>query len=304
MTIPAGTYLTHLRKVVERNGMNVPVVLPEEREVKLRNLRLHYHDWGNELAPPVLFLHGGGLTAHTWDAVCLAVRDRYHCLALDFRGHGDSEWADDYEQDAHVNDVRALVEHLGIGTGRLHLVGMSMGGMIAVRYAGRFNDLASLTLVDIGPSIQRSAGVGRIARFIDGAEMDSIDDFINRALEFNPRRDPDLLRASLMHNLRRLPNGRWTWKYDRRHYSNMDRARDPKEREQFMADAWGKVPEIACPALVVRGGESDILSDEGARELVASFKAARYVVVPGAGHTVQGDNPAGLAAALLDFFGS
>ena len=272
------------------------IVLPDEQEIELRGLHLHYHDWGNPTAPAVVFLHGGGLTAHTWDAVCLGLRSRYHCLAIDFRGHGDSEWSEDYEIDAHVEDVRAFIAALGLK--RVNLAGMSMGGMVAVRYAGRYPDLGSLVVIDVGPETGRQEGARRIQNFVDGAELDTIDEFVERSLKFNPKRDRDMLRASLLHNLRQLPNGKWTWKYDRRHYL---RPRDPAKLVEFIKDTWALVPEITCPVLVVRGGESDILSADAGRRLAASFPSARYVEVPRAGHTVQGDNPADLTRELLHF---
>ncbi len=93
----------------------------------LRRMRFHYLDWGGD-GEVILFLHGGGLTAHTWDVLCLALRDEYHCLALDQRGHGDSEWSADLEYgiDEHAADIQAFVDELGSRT--LTLVGQSLEG--------------------------------------------------------------------------------------------------------------------------------------------------------------------------------
>src|SRR4051794_31152425 len=96
--------LAHLRLAVRIAGLEVDeLVLPTEHDVVVGGLRLHYLDWGSARRPPLLFLHGGCLTAHTWDLVCLALRKQFHCLALDLRGHGDSEWSPtvDYGPDAH-----------------------------------------------------------------------------------------------------------------------------------------------------------------------------------------------------------
>ena len=97
--------LSHLRAAIDVAGGDVDkVVLPADHDLVVDGLRLHYLDWGRNGRPPLLFLHGGGLTAHTWDLVCLALRANFHCLALDQRGHGDSEWSPvlDYGPDAHV----------------------------------------------------------------------------------------------------------------------------------------------------------------------------------------------------------
>src|SRR5262249_34936407 len=112
-------------------------------------LTLNFIDWGGTGAP-VLFLHGGGLTAHTWDLVCLVLCDRFRCVALDLRGHGNSGWASDYSIGRHVLDVSAVVAHFGWT--RVHLVGMSLGGVIAAHYAASAaSGAASLTMVDVGP---------------------------------------------------------------------------------------------------------------------------------------------------------
>src|SRR5438552_15884787 len=105
-------YLEHLREAATIAGMAIEdFVVPTEHQVALGRMRFRYLDWGGR-GTPVLFLHGGGLTAHTWDLVCLALRSEYRCLALDLRGHGDSEWSPemDYGLEAHRDDVDALIE--------------------------------------------------------------------------------------------------------------------------------------------------------------------------------------------------
>src|SRR5262245_32909646 len=99
--------LEHLQLAVTLAGVEVPVSLPSSHHLVVGGLRLHYLDWGTAGRPPIVFLHGGALTAHTWDVVCLALRSEYRCLALDQRGHGDSEWSPvmDYGADAHRDDL-------------------------------------------------------------------------------------------------------------------------------------------------------------------------------------------------------
>ena len=145
--------LEHLKLAVKVSGVEVSdVVLPEDRELRVGNLRLHYLDWGNEHRPPLVFLHGGALTAHTWDVVCLALRDHYHCLALDQRGHGDSDWADDYSHERHCEDIEGFIDQLGID--RTVLVGQSMGGLNSIVYAGRgASGWPPLVIVDVGPEL-------------------------------------------------------------------------------------------------------------------------------------------------------
>src|SRR5262249_41301850 len=215
----------HLAAVAMAAGVGVTrVVLPRHEHVVLGGMRLHYLDWsspGGDRRTPVVFLDGGGLNAHTWDIVCLALREEHHCYALDLRGHGDSEWSPalDYSLGAHLRDLEAFADHLG--TARFFLVGQSLGGIIGIGYASRHpRRLAGLVAVDCGPFAGSQAGIARLAAFtLDSREFASLDEAVTRALAFNPRRDPRLLRYSLQHNMRRLPDGRWTWKRDQRHLS-------------------------------------------------------------------------------------
>jgi esterase len=299
VTLTADDQLEHLRLAAGIAGLgDVELVLPDDHHVALGGMRLHYLDWGSTGHPPVLFLHGGGLTARTWDLVCLALRRSFHCIALDQRGHGDSEWSPglDYGTAAHVRDLEALIGHLGLR--QLVLVGQSMGALNSLAYAARHSDaIAGLVLVDMAPDV-RSEGTRRIFDFVTApAELDSVDDFVDRALEFNPGRDPRLLRRSLLHNLRQLPNGKWTWKYDRRH---MTRERFDAMRQQVAA-LWDLVGSVTCPTLVVRGEHSDVVTPDAAQALAGALSDAEWVTVAGAGHTVQGDNPRGLAEALGPF---
>ncbi len=291
--------LQHLRNAAGIAGVSVrQFVLPGDHDVVLRRMRFRYLDWGSAGKRPILFLHGGGLTAHTWDLTCLALRDDYRCLALDQRGHGDSEWSPemDYSLDAHRGDIEAFVDHLDLDG--LVVVGMSMGGANALTYAGRAGArLAALVLVDVGPEV-RLEGARRIRQFTMAVpEFDSVEHAVEQALTFNPRRDPRLLRRSLLHNLRRQPNGKWVWKYDRRHRGRIDPDEIARRREAL----WAAVPQVACPTLVVRGAQSDVFLDEDAERLAQRLPQGEWVRIDGAGHTVQGDNPRALVAELRAF---
>jgi esterase len=299
MSTPAAEQIEHLEVAARVAGLEgVEIVAPSEHDDVFGSLRLHWVDWGTPGRPPVLFLHGGLLTARTWDLVCLALRRDWHCLALDQRGHGDSEWsaALDYDTDAHASDLEAFVTRLGLD--RPVLVGQSMGALNALAYAHRHAaELRGLVLIDIAHEVEVS-GTSRIAEFAAApAELDSIDEFVARAAEFNPARDERLLRRSLRHNLRLLPNGRWTWKYDRRAITAgaFDRVR--ARLDALTAD----VAAVTCPTLVVRGEESDVVTPVAAKAFAASFPNARETTIPAAGHTVQGDNPRALAEALRQF---
>jgi len=290
--------LAHYRLATEIAGMDVPeLCLPEHHDVVIGRMRLHYLDWGTADRPPIVFLHGGGLTAHTWDLICLALRADYHCLALDQRGHGDSEWSPElhYGPEAHLADLEGFIDRLGLE--RLALVGQSMGALNAFVYATRHPDrLTGLVLIDAGPRV-REAGTQRIADFLhDTAEVDSIEELVEKAALFNPLRDRRLLRWSLRRNLRRLPNGRWIRKTDMRWLH-----RDARTMAARFQDAWRGESSVTCRTLVVRGAASDVFADEDAAAFARALPDGRWVTIEGAGHTVQGDTPRRLCEVLREF---
>jgi esterase len=294
--------LEHLALAARISGVEVEIVLPESKEIVRERMRLHYLDWGTAGRLPIVFLHGAALNAHTWDVVCLMLRRQHHCYALDQRGHGDSAWAEDadYSGDAHRGDIEAFVDHLGLD--QFVLVGHSMGGFNAFNYAfHNSHRLAALVLVDAGPSML-TKGARRIVDFVsETAESDSLEQIMEKAIEFNPRRDPRLLRRSLLHNFRRTPAGKWIRKTDLRMWQgNGDRA---QEREKLV-ERFRQASRVTCPTLIVQGGLSDVFTAQDAQKLAAGFPHGRYAQVAEAGHTVQGDNPRILAQALSQFLAS
>jgi esterase len=301
MSLSLEEYRDHLQSTSVRAGFNFrEVVLPDERHAVVDGLRFRYLDWGTEGKRPILFLHGGALTAHTWDLCCLALRDDFHCLALDQRGHGDSDWAPDanYSIAAQRQDIKGFAEAVGLDN--FVLVGMSMGAINGLAYAIAYPEtLSALVLIDAGPNVRRP-GSHRIRDFVNGgAEPETLEAIIERALEFNPRRDPLILRRSLMHNLRQQEDGNWVWKYDRRRFQAMGGDQHANERRS-LADG---LATVTCPTLVVRGGESDVFHDEDAERLASALPDGRWVKIPNAGHTVQGDNPKDLVAEMREFLG-
>ena len=286
-----------LQHAVRVAGLNPrEVALPADHQVIVGAMRFHYLDWGGS-GHPVLFLHGGGLNAHTWDVVALTMRESYRCIALDQRGHGDSEWspAIDYRTETQVTDVEGFIDLLGLASPVL--VGQSMGGLNAITYATRHSDrMKGLVVVDVGPEVNPT-GAQRIREFSSTPQLDSLEEFLERAVKFNPLRDPEVLRRSLFYNLRQLPNGKWTLKHDQRRNAESE-SQGSAQRPRLA----GEIAKITCPVLIVRGARSDILSDEAADKFARSLPRARWVTVENAGHNVQGDNPRGLLDAMKSFF--
>jgi pimeloyl-ACP methyl ester carboxylesterase len=293
--------LEHLALAARISGVKTEIVLPTRHEIAMAGMRLHYLDWGTAGRRPIVFLHGAALNAHTWDVVCLILRQQHHCYAVDQRGHGESAWAEDadYTGDAHRGDIEAFVDYLGLN--QFVLVGHSMGGFNAYNYAFHHSHrLAALVLVDAGPSMLEK-GARRIVDFVNQtAELDSLEEVIEKAIEFNPRRDPRLLRRSLLHNFRQSPTGKWLRKTDLRMWNgDLNRGQERKKlKERFRQAA-----RVSCPTLIVRGGLSDVFTTEDAQTLATDFPHGHYAQVGEAGHTVQGDNPRVFADVVSQFLG-
>ena len=272
-----------------------PYQAPNEHHILLDNRRYHYLEWGMPGRPLYVFLHGGSQNAWTWDTVCQHLALDHHCVALDLRGHGESEWAydQDYRVDAFVSD---LVQFLQRMPGRPILVGMSLGGLTALNYAIEHSScLSGLVCVDVAPNATVSAAQP-IRKFVaEGYDLTRFEDFVDAAARFNTRRQKELLAFSMRRSLRRLVSGHHTWKTD----PQMRQAVDAFAAN--MSEIADKVQKISCPTLLVRGGDSAVVSQDQAEAFVASLPDGRAQTVPNAGHSVQGDNPKGLITALLTF---
>ena len=275
---------------------------PEDVHVIVDGVRLHLLDWGGTATSTVVLLHGGGLHAHTWDAVAAALRTEHRCVAVDLRGHGDSEWSPtcDYTIDAHAYDLAGVLAALRVSNPVV--VGHSLGGFAALHFAARRSaDLAGLVIVDTSPFVRETPLLAKIRAFVQAATtFETFDDAIDHALGFRPGSDRDRLRATLRHSLRLLPDGRWTWKRDQR-------CLDDGYIELTMQAANALVPgigAIGCPTLVVRGDHRSGHADEDYRRFVDLLPDARLETVRGAGHNVQSDNPTGMVEVLRPFLDS
>ena len=245
-------------------------------------------EWGAPTAPPVILLHGITGHARTWDTLATALADRWHVLALDQRGHGDSDPAPDgdYTVGAMADDLEAFADALGYR--RFTLLGLSMGGRVAMGFAGAHPErVERLVIVDIAPEIH-PPGMARIRTMIANApeSIESEEWAVETAMAANPRADVAELRHRIKHALKREPDGTLTWKYARDLREMMRRG---GRREPM--DLWERLTHITCPTLLVRGAESDVLSPELAARVVSSLRDGRLVEVPDAGHTVPGDRP-------------
>ena len=270
-----------------------------ERSVAIGDLKLAYQEWGEPSAPTILALHGFGVSGHMFDEFGHRIEDRYHLIALDQRGHGDSDWAPDadYTRDAFVADIEEARQALGLD--HFILMGHSMGGLNAVDYCSRHPErVDALILVDVGPEAAKE-GVENIMRFTQGPDELEFDEFVHRAMQFNKRRTEANIRERMRHRLRPLEGGKWTWKFDKRFREGNGAVKSGSDLSSD--ELWQQYRSLPMPTLLIRGLESDILSQEVAQRLATEMRRARLVVVPDAGHSVPGDNPDDFTGAVTGF---
>ena len=266
----------------------------------LHGQRFHYTEWGAPTAPAVVLLHGITGHARSWDDEARMLAARHRVLVLDQRGHGDSDPAPDgdYTVTTMASDLAAFVDAVGLP--RVSLVGLSMGGRVAIAYAASHPARVDrLMVVDIGPEIA-PAGRLRVGSLMAKTpeRFDDLEAAVTWARATNPRYTDAMLRHRIAHGTRPVDGG-LVWKYDRaiRDAVRSGRWRDPE-------DLWPLWRAIACPTLVVRGAESDVLAPEIAKRMLATNARARLVEVPGAGHTVPGDQPDVFRRLLTEFLGA
>lgn len=262
-------------------------------------LRLRADGWGDPEAPPVILLHGGGQTRHAWGDTCRRLAQRnWYAINVDLRGHGDSEWS------AQGNyGIRPLVEDLqAIAATLPHkpaLIGASMGGMTALAAQGWLApELGrALVLVDIVPRME-AAGVSRIVRFMlahqDG--FASLEEAAAAIAEYRQQRSRPSDLTGLRKNLRQRENGRYYWHWDPR----MMQPRDADAMRDY-GRLYDAARALQVPTLLVKGRQSDVVSEEGVREFMGLVPHAEFADVSGAGHMVAGDNNDEFSAAILEF---
>lgn len=258
-------------------------------------LRLAGESYGEPGNPPVILLHGGGQTRHAWrTSARLLAEHGWQTHAIDLRGHGDSDWSPDgdYTIDAFAADLRAIATAMDQAP---VVVGASLGGitsLIAHADTEPANSLlAGLVLVDVAPKIE-SAGVARIGDFMT-AHLDgfaSLDEVADVVAAYNPHRPRPTDLSGLAKNVRQREDGRWYWHWDPAfvmgRFGSTDETRASMLNSTRLQDA---ARSLTIPTLLVRGRMSDLLSEEGAQELLALVPQARLVDVAGAGHMVAGD---------------
>jgi len=283
---------------------------PTSRVFFSQRLRLHYVDWGNADAPPLLLQHGGRDHCRNWDWVAQELRRDWHIIAPDLRGHGDSEWSQDgtYMMAGYLYDLAQLIHQLKLAP--LTIIAHSLGGNIALRYAGLYpENVAKLVAIEgLGPSPNRVARrmetgfaermrawiaeqralSGRMPR-----RYATIEDALRRMQEENKHLTPEQARHLTQHGVNQNEDGTYSWKFD-----NYVRSWPPYDMTNAEVEAlWGR---IACATLLVYGKESWASNPE-LDGRIRHFKNAEVLSVAGAGHWVHHDRLSEFVALTRNF---
>lgn len=256
--------------------------------------------WGTG-EPQLVMLHGGAQNAHTWDTVALAL----DCpiLAIDLPGHGHSDVGADgsIRPASNAGDVAAVVARLAPNA--TAVVGMSLGGLTALALLSHHPELVrKLVLVDITPGVTPSKARG-IVDFVNGpATFASFDDLLARTMEFNPHRSESSLRRGILHNAVQQSDGTWVWRYRRFTMSATGGPENAEGGAEEHAALWNVLEQQRVPLLLARGMRAgSVVDDLDEAEVLRRSPGATVVHFAESGHSIQGDQPVELAAAIRSF---
>jgi pimeloyl-ACP methyl ester carboxylesterase len=288
----------------------LPPIGPTSHSFISQRLRLHYVDWGNPEAPPLILVHGGQDHCRNWDWVAEDLRRDFHVIAPDLRGHGDSAFSPsgDYSMSAFVYDLAQLIHQLDVSP--VSIIAHSLGGAIALRYAGVFPDTVRrlVAIEGLGPSpemlarraakplaqrmadwiSERRALAGRLPR-----RYASIEDAFARMQEENGHLTPEQARYLTVHGVNRNEDGTYSWKFD-----NYARGGSPVDIDSDdLHQLWSN---ISCPTLLVYGAES-WASNPAKDGRIVHFANAEVEVFEAAGHWVHHDRLNDFLAAVRAF---
>lgn len=253
----------------------------QDRFITVNGLRLHYLDWGSPDKPPFIMLHGIGRVAHSFDHIAPHFTARYHVIALDMRGHGDSAWSPEgaYLVEDYAKDLEAMVEQLNLRG--LTLLGNSTGGRVVQVYAGMHPErMARLVVEDVGPqrTVEIASAFARRVRQEDKGWAS--EDELVASLMKNSKISEELQRNYAHFGSKVREDGRVIWK------------RDPNLVKGFVpTELWQYVRKIKCPTIYILGGASSIVPPETQKELKDTLPSVEIVTMPGLGHYPHVESP-------------
>lgn len=259
--------------------------------------------WGNPTHPPLILLHGGGQTRHSWGDTAQKLADQgWYAITYDARGHGESDWSvtGNYLVDGLVADLKAIIHQLGA---KPALVGASMGGLTAMVLDGESDEsLASaIVLVDIAPKAEQK-GIERIFAFMSShleSGFGSLEEAAKAVSAYLPQRSKNYDPSRLEKNLR-FREGRYYWHWDPQMLKVWKNA-TPDQQIAYEERLYQAAQRLKAPTLIVRGGMSDVVSERVMAEFLDAVPHVRSTTVSGAGHMVAGDSNHAFTNAVIAF---
>jgi pimeloyl-ACP methyl ester carboxylesterase len=286
--------------------MSIEKATPTSHSYYSQRLKLHYLDWGNDDAPPLLLVHGNRDHCHNWDWVAQELRDQYHIVAPDFRGHGDSEWVigSTYSHSEYVYDLAQLIHQQNLAP--LKIIAHSLGGGVALKYAGIYPENVEKMVVIEGtggpPSMyQAQPAHVRMREFIESTRKlsgriskryASLEDAYERMHEANSHLRIDQARHLTVHGSNQNEDGTYSWKFD--NYTHIMAPYDMTMEQTW--ELWGR---IDSPVLLISGSESWMGSRQ--KDPTEPFQNATHIKVEDAGHWVHHDQLAEFLSLAGDF---
>jgi pimeloyl-ACP methyl ester carboxylesterase len=286
--------------------MSTEKATPTSHSYYSQRLKLHYLDWGNEDAPPLLLVHGNRDHCHNWDWVAQELRDQYHIVAPDFRGHGDSEWVigSTYSHSEYVYDLAQLIHQQHLAP--LKIMAHSLGGGVALKYAGIYPENVEKMVVIEGtggpPSMYQSQPAHvRMREFIESTRKlsgriskryASLEDAYERMHDANSHLHIDQARHLTVHGSNQNEDGTYSWKFD--NYTHIMAPYDMTMEQTW--ELWGR---IECPVLLVSGSESWMAGRQ--KDPTEPFQNATHVKIEDAGHWVHHDQLDEFLSLTRDF---
>ena len=273
-------------------------ITPTDHNVDVNGLNIHYVDWGGDSNRNLLLVHGQGGNARNWDHIALALRDEFRVVALDQRGHGESDHTrEGYAVTAFASDLAEFAEKIGITP--YSFVGASLGARNGISYAGDHSDhLKHFVCLDYGPEMSVASARNQISGMNRRAlGWRSIDEYVDQQRINNPRLSDEYVRHQAQHALRLNYAGKYVTKSDPDMFW-INGSFGVNE----VPHLWEQWAKISCPILELKGGESDFLSPEIQDRMHETQHSLRFVEVPESGHGITGDNPEFLLKELRGFF--
>ena len=271
---------------------------PTDHDVEVNGLNIHYLDWGGPSNRNLLLVHGQGGNAHNWDHIARALHPEFRVVAIDQRGHGDSDhtW-EGYGVDLFAGDLAQFVEKIGIAP--CDYVGASLGARNGIAYAGDHSEhLKHFVCLDYGPEMSVASARNQISgmntRLLGWR---SLDEYVDIQMQNNPRPGEEHYRHQAQHSLRMNYAGKYVAKSDPDMF--WINGTFGVREVPYLWERWGK---ISCPVMEMKGTESDFLSPEIKGRMIEAQPAMTWIDVPDSGHGITGDNPAFLLNELRNFF--